>query len=158
LYMRDTARGETVKLDVQQPGVPNGGTPYAEFQIASEDGSRVFFTDADQEQRLTPNSGSQGYDMYECEIVEEAGKPKCRTSCSGPAKTRPTCISSPTEFWGTAPNRVRRRGRARPTRRRVLRATCTCTTTARSGSSPHCPMTTKTTGPNRTTTPASSAG
>jgi len=77
LYMRDTARGETVKLDVQQPGVPNGGTPYAEFQIASEDGSRVFFTDADQEQRLTPNSGSQGYDMYECEIVEEAGKLKC---------------------------------------------------------------------------------
>jgi hypothetical protein len=77
LYMRDTARGETVRIDVQQPGLPSGKSPFAEFQIASSDGSRVFFTDADEEQRLTTNSGSRGYDLYECEIVEEAGKLKC---------------------------------------------------------------------------------
>jgi hypothetical protein len=77
LYMRDTARKETVRLDVQQPGVPSGGAPYVQYQIASSDGSKVFFTDFDQEQRLTAQSGEQGQDLYECEIVEEAGKLKC---------------------------------------------------------------------------------
>jgi hypothetical protein len=77
LYLRDTAKGETVRLDVQQPGVPVGGRPYVTFQYASSDGSKVFFTDYDQEQRLTPQSGTRGQDLYECEIVEEAGKLKC---------------------------------------------------------------------------------
>jgi hypothetical protein len=78
LYMRDTVKGETVRLDMPQAGMPSGGTPFSYFQIASSDGSRVFFTDFDQEQRLTPQSGTTGQDLYECEIVEEAGKLKCR--------------------------------------------------------------------------------
>jgi hypothetical protein len=78
LYMRDTVKEETVRLDVQQAGVSSGGSPYAFFQIASSDASKVFFTDFDQEQRLTPQSGTQGRDLYECEILEEAGKLMCK--------------------------------------------------------------------------------
>jgi WD40-like Beta Propeller Repeat len=77
LYMRATVKGETVRLDAQQPGVTSGGEPTARFQIASGDGSKVFFTSEDKEHRLTAQSGTQGNDLYECEIVEEAGKFKC---------------------------------------------------------------------------------
>ena len=78
LYVRDVRRRETVRLDVQQPGVPSGGTPAAGFQIASADGSKIFFTDFDEGQRLTPQSGTRGRDLYECEIVEEAGRLACK--------------------------------------------------------------------------------
>jgi hypothetical protein len=83
LYMRDTAKQETVRLDVQQPGAPSGGTSQPIFQIASSDGSKVFFTDGNRSevnagQRLTAQSGTQGQDLYECEIVEEAGRLACR--------------------------------------------------------------------------------
>jgi hypothetical protein len=83
LYMRDTAvgeAGETVRLDVQQPGAPVGGSPRAMFQVASADGSRVFFTDS---QRLTGQSGSapnppqEDGDLYECRMAVEAGQLKC---------------------------------------------------------------------------------
>jgi len=56
LYLRDMGRGKTVQLDM----VP-GGKPV--FETASSDGSRIFFTDSP--------------DLYECEIVEEAGELKC---------------------------------------------------------------------------------
>lgn len=79
LYMRDVSKRETIRLDVQQPGVPGGGNPDAYFQIASSDGSKVFFTDFDgNNERLTPQSGATGQDLYECEIVEEAGKLACK--------------------------------------------------------------------------------
>ncbi|HXB65337.1 MAG TPA: hypothetical protein VNV42_10730 [Solirubrobacteraceae bacterium] len=78
LYMRNMTRKETVRIDAQQPGVPSGGTPEASFRIANSEGSKVFFTDIDQQQRLTPQSGAQEQDLYECEIVEEAGKLSCR--------------------------------------------------------------------------------
>jgi hypothetical protein len=77
LYLRDTSRGKTVRLDVKQPGAPSGEA-IARFQIASSDGSKVFFTDI---QRLTATSGGGGggvADLYECEIVEEAGHLACR--------------------------------------------------------------------------------
>jgi hypothetical protein len=82
LYMRDTVKGETVRLDVPQPGAPppNGAEEEGvKFQIASDDGSKVFFTD---DLPLTAHSGVGVYgsrqpDLYECEIVEEAGRPKC---------------------------------------------------------------------------------
>lgn len=81
LYMRDTAKGQTVQLDVAQ-GVSPSGTPAPQFQIASRDGSKVFFTDT---QRLTEGSrASQGQpgrpDLYECEMVEVAGELQCRLS------------------------------------------------------------------------------
>jgi DNA-binding beta-propeller fold protein YncE len=76
LYMRDTAKGETIRLDVQQPGAPSGGTPEPLFEAASSNGSKVFFTDRNQQ--LVTQSGEHGFDLYECEIVEEAGKDACK--------------------------------------------------------------------------------
>jgi hypothetical protein len=78
LYMRDTVRHETVRLDVRQPGAPNGGEPKAIFAWASSDGSKAFFTDNDEQQRLTVQSGHTGRDLYECEISEEAGRLVCK--------------------------------------------------------------------------------
>jgi hypothetical protein len=85
LYMRDTAKEETVRLDVEQSGAPGGESPSATFLAASADGSRVFFRDR---QRLTAHSGKggngpyrldgAGNDLYECQIVEEAGRDACK--------------------------------------------------------------------------------
>jgi WD40-like Beta Propeller Repeat len=82
LYMRDTSRGsegETLQLDVVQAGAPGNGEIRPQFQIASSDGSRVFFTD---EQRLTMDSGAShnSPDLYECEIVEVADELQCKLS------------------------------------------------------------------------------
>jgi hypothetical protein len=55
LYMRDTGKGETIRLD------SSGG---ATFQAASRDGSRIFFTEAGR--------------LHLCEIVEEGGKDVCK--------------------------------------------------------------------------------
>ena len=77
LYLRDAARGETVRLDVVLGGT-GAGPSAPRFELASSDGSRVFFLDA---QRLTEDSGGSefegGGDLYECEIVEVAGKLQC---------------------------------------------------------------------------------
>ena len=59
LYMRDTARGETVQLDAPEPECLSkheceSGGSNAEFQSASNDGSKVFFIDG---QKLTKDSG-----------------------------------------------------------------------------------------------------
>ncbi len=80
LYLRDTVKRESVRLDVKQPGAPSGGQPEAVFQIASSDGSKVFFTDS---QHLTAQSSVKEqnlfeYELYECEIVEEAGHLACK--------------------------------------------------------------------------------
>jgi sugar lactone lactonase YvrE len=71
LYVRDLARGETLRVDAAEAGVkasPGG----ASFQLASEDGSRVLFTDAN---RLTKDSTAKAQepDLYECEIVIGSG-------------------------------------------------------------------------------------
>lgn len=81
LYMRDTVHGETVHLDAAQ-GV---GEPLesgeAHFQTANTDGSRVFFTDR---LKLTPDSTADSVtkqpDLYECEMVQQAGKLACQLS------------------------------------------------------------------------------
>jgi DNA-binding beta-propeller fold protein YncE len=81
LYMRDIVREETVQLDAAESECESSecGKGNGVFQIASADGSKVLFTDA---QRLTREAGaSQGHaDLYECEMVETAGKLKCRLS------------------------------------------------------------------------------
>jgi DNA-binding beta-propeller fold protein YncE len=81
LYMRDVASGKSVRLDVAQgPGVPEPERAEARFQTAAADGSRVFFTDT---QRLTadstasPEGENQRADLYECEVIDEGGKPAC---------------------------------------------------------------------------------
>jgi DNA-binding beta-propeller fold protein YncE len=84
LYMRDTARGKTIQLDVPEaePACPaidhcGVGRVYAEFQRASANGEVVFFTDS---QKLTANAAAYGNrpfegtggDLYECEIKDDA--------------------------------------------------------------------------------------
>jgi hypothetical protein len=79
LYLRDTTRGETLRLDAAQ-GMPEPEKGSAQFQGASSDGSRIFFLDR---QRLTadstaePGQGTGQPDLYECQIVEAAGKLGC---------------------------------------------------------------------------------
>jgi phosphodiesterase/alkaline phosphatase D-like protein len=79
LYMRDTVKGETLQLDAAQ-GVVEPGQGSAQFQTASSNGSRVFFTDR---QRLTadstaePGQGAGQPDLYACQITEVAGKLRC---------------------------------------------------------------------------------
>ncbi len=79
LYMRDAVRGETLQLDAAQ-GIVEPEKGSAQFQTASSDDSKVFFTDR---QRLTSDSTaepsllSSKADLYECEVVESAGKLAC---------------------------------------------------------------------------------
>jgi DNA-binding beta-propeller fold protein YncE len=83
LYVRDTATETTVQIDAE-PGVSEQEQPEgaAQFQAASSDGSRVFFTD---KQRLTPESSAESEevnatgkaDLYECTLVEEHGELVC---------------------------------------------------------------------------------
>jgi hypothetical protein len=75
LYLRDTTSEKTVQLDEVQGGSGQGSS-VPEFQAASSDDSRIFFTDS---QSLTKDASGPA-DLYECEIVEEAGQLECRLS------------------------------------------------------------------------------
>ncbi len=78
LYMRDIARSRTLQLDQLQPHAAGGqGTPV--FQAASEDGSRVLFTDPS---RLTTDATSRAGapDLYMCEIEVKGGQLACTLS------------------------------------------------------------------------------
>jgi hypothetical protein len=85
LFMRDVAIEETVRLDAVQGGTGEG-TARPTVQGVSSDGSEVFFTDS---QQLTSDSHqpsvSSEEDLYECEMVEEAGKLVCKLSDLTPA-------------------------------------------------------------------------
>jgi hypothetical protein len=86
LYLRDTAKGETIRLDKPQGGPAEPERPQALFQAANKEGTEIFFTDTAP---LLPHSTSTpglaeeeeqalGYgDLYACEIVETAGKMGC---------------------------------------------------------------------------------
>jgi hypothetical protein len=79
LYMRDTVAERSLEIDLPEPGCATcgRGAQAPEFQFASSDGVRVFFTDT---QKLTsdggeypnPRSGSHGADLYVCEVHEDA--------------------------------------------------------------------------------------
>jgi DNA-binding beta-propeller fold protein YncE len=85
LYLRDTARGETIQLDVAEPRCEAAGECQSGsgiFQFASSDDSRILFTDTN---RLTSDSGAQNSsspakaDLYQCRIVvDAAGRDECR--------------------------------------------------------------------------------
>jgi hypothetical protein len=84
LYVRDTAKGESLQVDASEIGCPESECESGDgrFQIASTDGSRVLFTDS---RRLTTDSGSsttgaERRDLYECRIVEADGKLSCDLS------------------------------------------------------------------------------
>ena len=80
LYLHDSTSGHTLQLDAAR-GVAEPTKGSAQFQTASSDGSRVFFTD---KQRLTadsttePGQGVGKPDLYECTVVEEGGKLACQ--------------------------------------------------------------------------------
>ena len=61
LYMRDTVRGETIRLDRVQKGGFGTGEARPAFQGASADGSLAFFSDT---QNLTPDANEEGADLY----------------------------------------------------------------------------------------------
>jgi DNA-binding beta-propeller fold protein YncE len=76
LYVRDTAKGETLELDTVQGGDGKGDI-HPIFQFATPEGNRVVFTDI---QHLTPDAdGGEGTNvsLYECEIVEVGGVLDC---------------------------------------------------------------------------------
>ena len=82
LYMRDFAMtpAGTIQLDKAQ-GVSEPPSAAAEFQVASSDASRVFFTD--RETLTSPSSAEpvRGYAdlyVYECGASEQPGSPGCK--------------------------------------------------------------------------------
>lgn len=92
LYMSEIVDGtvvQSVKLDTPEAQCLTEaecglGAPQPVFQLASTDGSRVFFED---KQRLTRNASKVPgqADLYECEIIESGGKPSCQLSDLTPA-------------------------------------------------------------------------
>jgi hypothetical protein len=70
LLMRDTATGETLRIDQAK------GSAYI-FQIATEDGSRVFYTETI---RGTLKEGEFKQQLWACTIVESSGKLSCDRS------------------------------------------------------------------------------
>jgi Tol biopolymer transport system component len=74
LYVRDTETKGTLQLDTVQAGASGAGEADPEFQTASTDGSRVFFTDT---QRLTADSRAESEkpDLYVFELASAAGEP-----------------------------------------------------------------------------------
>jgi DNA-binding beta-propeller fold protein YncE len=87
LYMRDMTTGQTLQVDAAVPPIAEPGEEEGEvgFQAANSEGTKVFFTDT---ARLTENSSlapvpgesDNPADLYECEVVEEAGKLACNLS------------------------------------------------------------------------------
>jgi hypothetical protein len=74
LYLRDMSKRETVEVDAPEPGGEGGSD--ADFQTASSDGSKIFFTDT---ARLTANSsasvGESAADLYVYEVTSGEGEP-----------------------------------------------------------------------------------
>jgi hypothetical protein len=77
LYLRDMRFPGSLQLDLPEDGESRVGS--AEYQDASADGRKIFFTD---EERLTAGSsaGNGFRDLYECEVREIAGALACALS------------------------------------------------------------------------------
>jgi NHL repeat len=87
LYLRDMNKGQTLLIDAPASGVKKLskeeegalGQSHVHFQIASRDGSRIFFTDTvplTKQSQLTPSSEGAA-DLYVCEVVEVGGNLEC---------------------------------------------------------------------------------
>jgi hypothetical protein len=96
LYLRDLSKSQTVQIDAVQGGSGEGAEAPV-FQIASIDGSRIFFTD---KQRLTADATAENgtSDLYECEIIKVGGKLECKLS-----DLTPSSAGKPAEVLGVAP-------------------------------------------------------
>jgi hypothetical protein len=108
LYLRDMTSGvtgETVQLDKAEEV---GGEPCEKctsgggrFQFANTEGSRVFFTST---HRLTNDSGAVNEakaDIYECQIVVEGGKLKCKLEDLTPKRVTPEHGEESAEVLGS---------------------------------------------------------
>jgi DNA-binding beta-propeller fold protein YncE len=87
LYMRDMTTGQTLQVDAAVPPIAEPGEEEGEvgFQAANNEGTKVFFTDTarlTEDSDLSPVPGEPGNpaDLYECEVVEEAGRLSCDLS------------------------------------------------------------------------------
>ena len=74
LYMRDTVTGQTVQVDAPASGVPSPPQFNAQFQVASADGSKVFFTEEEpltSDSKLPPSTGEPdgANDLYVYDTV-----------------------------------------------------------------------------------------
>jgi hypothetical protein len=74
LYVRDTALGQTARLDEVKPGAFGTGEAKPVFQSASADGSVAYFTDT---RNLTPDANEAGTDLYRCDVAVEGGELRC---------------------------------------------------------------------------------
>lgn len=79
LLMRNMSSKQTVQLDVPESGEGNGKGD-AQFQFASSDGSKVFFTDGEH-LTATSTTNSAKPDLYVCEIVEVEEEDKKILKC-----------------------------------------------------------------------------
>ncbi len=76
LYLRDTAKRETIRLDTPQGTPPKPIARNPSFLTASSDGSRIFFLDAgltEQESEVAVNNSDEGADLYEYDLNAPAG-------------------------------------------------------------------------------------
>jgi hypothetical protein len=72
--------GHSIQLDTVQAGASGAERVEPQFQTASSDGSKIFFTDS---QRLTADASATALnepDLYECEIIEAPAGPSCELS------------------------------------------------------------------------------
>jgi sugar lactone lactonase YvrE len=76
LYLRDLARGLTARVDVSEAGLPAQPVGRVEFQAASADGSRIYFTDTAQLSEYS-HASEQKPDLYLCQLEEVGGQPHC---------------------------------------------------------------------------------
>ena len=74
LYLRNTATGESTRMDVAELGVTGGTESLPAFSGASADGTVAFFTDS---QRLTEDASATGRDLYRCAVGQVEGKLGC---------------------------------------------------------------------------------
>ena len=102
LYVRDTARGETVQLDEVREAEGAFGTGEVEplFQAATPDGRYAFFTDT---QNLTADANETGADLYRCEVVIEWGHLKCLLSDLSAHTENPEAPFESAEVQGMLP-------------------------------------------------------
>jgi hypothetical protein len=78
LYSRDMSLGQSVQLDAPEEGAAGSVNASASYQYASEDGTKVFFTDA---ARLTTDSTASARtekaDLYMCDLGTSSDERSC---------------------------------------------------------------------------------
>lgn len=84
LYLRDVLGGETVQLDAPQGGAGVESEADPRFQLASSDGSRVFFID---DEPLVAGAVRENNNLYVCEMFVREGKSQCDLTDLTPGAT-----------------------------------------------------------------------